>query len=188
MTLSRDLNTAVDCARVNASSRGRSILSGPMHATFRSEVAQGEFSLLSPRHASCIREQVRLLAYRFDIEIQQYANSGNHLHLLFKGKSRKGVQDFLRAVGCRVAQLVTGARRGKPFGKFWDALAFTRVIRGYRDFVNTRFYVLKNELEAEGWMDYERKTPAEARRERRSKGSKGRSSSAPFHFPRHFAS
>jgi putative transposase len=129
-----------------------------MHLVFRSSKATAALSLLHPDHHKNVRDKVSELANRFGVRIYQYANSGNHLHLLIRGRTRKGIQDFLRAVGCRVAQIVTGARKGKAFGRFWDELVFSRVVSGGRDFIETRFYVLQNELEAEGWVDHVRFT------------------------------
>ena len=43
-----------------------------------------------------------------------------------------------------------GARKGKAFGKrFWDHLAFTRIITGRRDFVSIKNYFYKNQSERE---------------------------------------
>ncbi len=131
----------------------------PMHITFRSTKAKGRLSFHGRSHGPnglSVDTLVRALAKRYRIRVYQYANSGNHLHLLARGSKRKDIQDFLRAVGSKVAQLVTGARKGKAFGKFWDALAFTRVVAWGRDFTEVRYYVLKNQLEAEGIIDHDR--------------------------------
>jgi REP element-mobilizing transposase RayT len=128
----------------------------PLHVTFRSAKARGELSFLHPRNARRVSAKARELAKRFQVRIHQYANSGNHLHLLIEGKTRKGLQDFLRAMGARIAGIVTGAKKGSPFGKFWDGLVFSRVVTRGRDFANTQWYVLKNHLEAEGLVDHDR--------------------------------
>jgi len=46
--------------------------------------------------------------------------------------------------------LVTHARKGNPQGKFWDSLAFTRIVQWGRDFKRLTHYFLKNELESLG--------------------------------------
>jgi hypothetical protein len=54
---------------------------------------------------------------------------GNHIHLKIKITDRKYFQNFLRTVTALIARKVTGAAKTKRFGKFWDALAFTRVVK-----------------------------------------------------------
>jgi REP element-mobilizing transposase RayT len=128
----------------------------PMHVTLKSSQARAELSLLHSRHAKRIQEVLRILASRYGIRIYQYANGGTHLHLLFSGKTRKSIQNFMKALSARIAQLVTHAKKGRAFGRFWDATFFSRVVNWVRDFTGVRFYVLKNELEAEGWAVYDR--------------------------------
>jgi hypothetical protein len=113
-------------------------------------------SMLRPERAKHIQRQLQSIAKRFHVRVYQYANSGNHLHLLLRGKTREGLQNFFRVSGSQIAQLVTGARKGQPFGKFWDSLVFTRLVTPGRDFNTARWYVLLNELEAEGIVDHER--------------------------------
>ena len=51
---------------------------------------------------------------------------------------------------------MTGARKGRPFGKFWDALAFTRVLKSRRDFLHVDRYIEGNQIEADfGRMERE---------------------------------
>jgi len=96
------------------------------------------------------------------VRIYQYANSGNHLHLLLRAKTRRGFQRFLRTFSALVPRIVTGAKKGMPIvardpkghGKFWDALAYTRIASWGRHFFNGRYYVIRNELEAEGAVSY----------------------------------
>jgi hypothetical protein len=64
---------------------------------------------------------------------------GNHLHLKIRFKNTENVGKFLKSFSATLARAITGARRGKKFGKFWDGLVFTRVIKskfeelGYRE-------------------------------------------------------
>lgn len=141
-----------------------------MNVVFKSSKAKGPMSFLHPKKVRAVDQTVRSIAEKYGIRIYQYANSGNHLHLLFKGPDRKAIQDFLRAIGSRVAQLMTGARKGQAFGRFWDGLAFSRVVEWGRAFREARFYVLRNQLEAEGFAEYERPSPADRARLRRRRG------------------
>jgi len=77
-----------------------------------------------------------------------YANVGNHLHLKIKISSRLNFQKFLKSLTTQIARRVTGARRGKPFGKFWQGLAFTRILYSSREELILRGYIAANREEA----------------------------------------
>ena len=62
------------------------------------------------------------------MEILDYVNMGNHLHIKVKFKDPKRFQQFLKSYTALLARKITGAKKGKPFGKFWDGLAYTRVL------------------------------------------------------------
>ena len=83
-----------------------------------------------------------------NIKIHNFANVGNHLHLVASFKLRRQMQKFLKVVASLIARLMTGARKGKPFGKFWDSVAFSRVINGLRDLKGVMNYVTANQIEA----------------------------------------
>jgi REP element-mobilizing transposase RayT len=126
----------------------------PMHVVLRSTRATGPWSLRRPAVDTRIRTTMRSLARRHSVRVYEFANVSNHLHLLVRAKERKAFQAFLRAFAGVTARLVTGARRGHAVGKFWDYLAFSRLVRWGRDFVGVRAYVMQNEMEARG-MPYE---------------------------------
>lgn len=106
--------------------------------------------MLRSAHERMIKREVHALARRFGVRVYQYANSGNHLHLMVRARTRRDFQAYLRTLGGIVARRITGARKGKPAGKFWDDLAYSRVVEWGKDFVNTKFYIVRNELEALG--------------------------------------
>jgi REP element-mobilizing transposase RayT len=123
----------------------------PMHVTLRSSVARGEWSFLHPKHAPFIRGELTRLAKRFHVVLYETSNVGNHLHLLLRPKTRDSLKRFLSALSGRISQHITGARRGKPFGKrFFDFIPHSRLVAWGRDLINTRGYVLQNTLEAMG--------------------------------------
>jgi REP element-mobilizing transposase RayT len=95
----------------------------------KSERATGELSLLRPQHRQFVRYTLVSKAKKFGILIGESVNMGNHIHLRLKASSRLGFQNFLRSVTTGIARKVTGARRGKKFGRFWQGLAYTRVIQ-----------------------------------------------------------
>ena len=98
----------------------------PMHVVLTSERARGSLSLR--RHDLAVRETLRAMARRFDIRVYDFANVGSHLHLLVRARRREAFQGFLRSFAGIVARRVTGARRGRPVGRFFGGLAWSRVV------------------------------------------------------------
>ncbi|MCM2280197.1 MAG: hypothetical protein NDJ89_19185, partial [Oligoflexia bacterium] len=49
-----------------------------------------------------------------------------------------------------IARTITGARKGVRKGRFWDALAYSRVVTWGRELKNVSIYVIMNELEGLG--------------------------------------
>jgi REP element-mobilizing transposase RayT len=73
----------------------------------------------------------------------------DHIHIFVSFKSRELIQSFMKVTTGLIARSITKAAKGKPFGKrFWDGLAFTRIITGRRDFASMR-NLAKNKLERE---------------------------------------
>jgi hypothetical protein len=87
------------------------------------------------------------LARQYGLRVYEFANAGNHLHILVRARRRVHLQHFLRAFAGIVARRVTGAEKGRPVGKFWDLLAYSRIVTWGRDFVGVRAYVIGNEVE-----------------------------------------
>jgi len=128
--------------------------SKPLHLVFRSERAKGNWSLKRFKHIEHIRKLTYGLAKINQVRIIQYANAGNHLHLLVHAKDRNGFKRFTRTLSGLVARLVTGAKKGNPVGKFWDTLFFSRVVEWGRAYFSAKGYVLQNELESNGIIPY----------------------------------
>ncbi len=94
----------------------------------------------------------RLYSYgnRFAIRIFRFANSGNHLHILLKSADKTNLQNFLRTFAGVIPRVVAGAKKGNPYGRFWDSLAYSKLLSFGRQFKNTSNYIAKNTLEAFG--------------------------------------
>lgn len=120
----------------------------PMHLVLRSSRARGKLSLLSK--AKAIEGLIQKSAKKHGVQVQQYANAGNHLHLIVKARTRRDFQNFLRNLTGKIAQLMTQAKKGNAFGKFWDTLAYTRVVEWGRALRVAKDYVMLNELETTG--------------------------------------
>ena len=100
----------------------------PAHVTLR--IREG---LPSLRRQSFVRELRRSFAAaceRGDFRIVQFSVQFDHLHLLVKAPTKEAFQHFLRTLTTLGARLITGAKKGLPQGKFWDAPAYSRIIPG----------------------------------------------------------
>ncbi|MCC7440543.1 MAG: transposase [Bdellovibrionales bacterium] len=132
----------------------------PVHVTLRSERARGRFSLLAPRVRFTVKKLVLRAAERHRVHVLRFVNVGNHMHVLVKAPTREAFQNFLRQAAGHVAQAVTGARKGAPCAgrhseasaprRFWDALAYSRVVKTPHEELGLQRYFLKNLAEALG--------------------------------------
>ena len=91
---------------------------------------------------------LRQKAKKFGVRIAELANVGNHLHLKVRITSRLAFRSFLKAVTNLIARKITGARKGKPFGKFWQGQAFTRILTSKFEELNLYGYIKANQIEA----------------------------------------
>jgi REP element-mobilizing transposase RayT len=119
----------------------------PIHVVLRSSVAKGRWSLRRPDTTRQVFNAMQRLARRFGVRVYEFANATNHLHMLIRAKCRHALQGFLRAFAGIAARIVTGAQKGRPIGKFWDWLAYSRIVEWGRDFFGAWAYVFQNELE-----------------------------------------
>jgi hypothetical protein len=136
------------------SNRGKRKLERPLstkqwiHLVLKSDKAIGKMSFLNPVHKLMIEQTLRSKSKKFGVPIADKANAGNHLHLKIRITSRESFQQFLKSSTSLIARKITGARRGKPFGRFWQGLAYTRVLKSWTEELNLRGYIMANRLEA----------------------------------------
>lgn len=78
----------------------------PLHLTLRSDYAYGSRSLL--KHRSLINHVGRKFSSRFGVRIYRQAICGNHLHLIVRGTTREGLQNFFRVFAGHIAQQILG--------------------------------------------------------------------------------
>lgn len=120
----------------------------PVHLLLKSSHARAKLSMLSGKNRLEIKALITKWAAKFSIKIHGMENMGNHLHIIATFPRREAFADFLRTITSLIARKITGARKGRPFGKrFWDDLAFTRVITGWRDVKGVKNYLGKNAVE-----------------------------------------
>jgi hypothetical protein len=119
-----------------------------IHLTLKSEKAKGPWSFLTPKNQALVTEILKSKAYKWGIQIAQVVNVGNHLHIKLKFKYREGFQNFLRSVTALIVRKITKARRGVKAGKFWQGLAFTRVLKTSFEEMQLKGYFKANALQA----------------------------------------
>jgi REP element-mobilizing transposase RayT len=122
--------------------------SKPLHLVLKSDKAVGRLSFLSLKNKPMVERIIRQKAKKFGILIQDFANVGNHLHLKLKISSRENFQKFLKAITTQIAKGVTQAKKGKPFGRFWQGLAFTRILTSRKEELYLKGYIEANRKEA----------------------------------------
>jgi hypothetical protein len=121
----------------------------PVHLILKSTKARQKLSMLNPR----VRQWIWLLVYhkadQFKVKLEGFANVGNHLHLKVKFRRREHFQKYLKSISALIARKVTDARKGKKFGKFWDCLAFTKVIKVWAQELRLNRYIVANAIEGQ---------------------------------------
>lgn len=136
-----------------AASKGKRKLRRPLatkkwiHLVLKSNKAMGKLSMLASRNAEFIDKLIAAKAKKFGVEVKEFVNMGNHLHFQIRIASRESFQNFLRSISNLIARHVTGARKGKRFGKFWQDLAFTRVIVSAFELTGLERYMLANKIQ-----------------------------------------
>lgn len=119
-----------------------------IHLVLKSDKAVGKLSFLLPKNKQLIKVILNSKAKQFGITLADGANVGNHLHLKIKIQSRKNFQKFLKSITCLIARKITGAKKGNKFGRFWQGLAFTRVLTSSLQELNLKGYIAANRKEA----------------------------------------
>jgi REP element-mobilizing transposase RayT len=123
----------------------------------RSSLATGSSSFF--KHAKKIEAVVQKQAATFGVTVYDFANGGNHLHLIVKCAKPALFKNFLRAVAGLIARAILRAEKGVPKlaagKKFWDARPFTRVANWGRAYEYLKSYLVLNKLEALGFVAHQ---------------------------------
>jgi REP element-mobilizing transposase RayT len=114
---------------------------------FKSSKAKGRLSFYAHRLfvASLLKEKSR----KFFVEVLDFVNMGNHLHLKVRFKDRHRFGQFLKSYAGTLARQITGARKGRSFGRFWDGLVFTRILMSSLEELGLRGYFESNHRQRE---------------------------------------
>lgn len=121
----------------------------PIHLVLRARKSV----LRLPKNQSVVEKTIRQTARKYGIRIFEYANVGNHLHLLIRVSNVALWRRFIREISGRIAQLARPADCDSA-GGFWLNRPFTRIVRGWRRAYRVvRDYIVLNQLEAECFID-----------------------------------
>ncbi len=119
-----------------------------IHLVLKSSRAKGEWSFLRLQNKIFIKQLVLKKAKQHGVTVGGYENVGNHLHLKVKITCRQLFQSYLKALTGIIARKVTGARKGRPIGRFWEGVPFTRVLKSALEEVRLRGYIEANRVQA----------------------------------------
>ena len=117
------------------------------HVVFKSSKATGDLSFY--KHKNLVSKLLQEKSRKFFIEILDWVNMGNHLHLKIRFKDRKYVGAFFKSFSATLARKITGAKKGNRFGKFWDGLVFTRILSTKIEELGIRGYFEANHRQRE---------------------------------------
>ncbi len=117
------------------------------HVVFKSSKAIGDLSFYT--HKKLVANLLIEKSRKFYIEVLDWVNMGNHLHLKIRFKDRKYVGMFLKSFSATLARKITGANRGNRFGKFWDGLVYTRVLTSKLEELGIKGYFEANHRQRE---------------------------------------
>lgn len=113
------------------------------HIVFKSSKARGRWCFL--RNQRVVRALLEERTRKFFVEVVEWVNMGNHLHLKVRFKDAESFQNFLRTFPAMLARKITGARRGRKLRcKFWDGIAFTRVLTSKLEELGLKGYFQAN--------------------------------------------
>ncbi len=126
-----------------------------LHMVLRSTKATGDWSFKKPKNEAKIRRIVDKFSLKYGIKILRLGNAGNHLHFQIKIGNRHTYRPFIRAITSAIAMAISGTSRWnplkkKPSDRFWDYRPFTRVIIGFKAFLDLQNYIDINQLEGFG--------------------------------------
>jgi REP element-mobilizing transposase RayT len=105
-----------------------------------------------PKAFGKVDAAVNRCARKYGVRVYQYANVGNHIHLLIKIPRRGAWAGFIRELTGEIAAAMKVLFDIKE--KFWMFRPHTRIVHGWRKaFTIAKSYVYLNIIEAEGFID-----------------------------------
>jgi len=127
----------------------------PLHVVFKIRGGSLKKGLRSPEAFSCVHKLIGRCSKKFFVKIEQFSVNADHIHLLLRCSKRSMFHHFFRVLAGQIAQQLTGTQNKKKEGLgIWKSRPWSRVIKGYKNYVTVRNYVLLNKKEAEGKIAY----------------------------------
>lgn len=118
------------------------------HIVFKSSKAHGKWCFLRNKHI--VQRLLHERSRKFFVQVEDFVNMGNHLHIRVKFKDRKAFQNFLRSFAAMLARKITGASKSNKLkSKFWDGLVYTRVLISRLEELGLKGYFLANRKQKE---------------------------------------
>ena len=117
------------------------------HLVLKSSKARGALSFY--RHKGLVSQLLKTYSRKNFVELLDFVNMGNHLHLKVRFQRAEDFQNFLRVFCGVLSRKITNAHRGTRFGRFWDGLAYTRVLLSRLEELGLRVYFAANLKERE---------------------------------------
>ena len=110
----------------------------PTHLVLRAERS----AMRNPKYYLKVNQIVRAACAKHGVKLYEYANVGNHLHLLLKLQTRRSWAAFIRELTGRIAQLTKIK---------WVHRSFNRIVCGWKKAYRiVREYVELNRRDADG--------------------------------------
>lgn len=98
-----------------------------------------------------VNTSVTRICKKHGVRLYEYANVGNHLHLLIRLPSVRAWAAFIRELTGRIAQIAGELKGQEAAPNFWKHRPFTRIVRGWQKAYRlAKDYVWMNVLEGEG--------------------------------------
>jgi REP element-mobilizing transposase RayT len=116
-----------------------------IHLVLKSKKAKGQHSFF--KHKDDILKILKKYSAKYGVQIKEAVNMGNHIHFKIKITERKAFANFLRTTTALIARKVTGATKANSFGRFWDGIPFTRVLKTSYEEFQLRGYFKANRIE-----------------------------------------
>ena len=128
-----------------------------LHIVLKSDKAEKSETqdLRLTKTKSEIEALVKTKTSEHGIRIHELAIASNHIHILISLKNRRKYLSWIRRLTGLIARKMLGAEKGRPGGtSFWTHRPFTRVVFWGRDYWGVKNYIVRNILEAIGFIPY----------------------------------
>lgn len=145
-----------------------------LHFVLRSQFAHGKTSFRTLKNQRGISSILKKASVKYSIRIYRQAIQSNHIHLVLKVPSRYAYKCFIAVISGKIASFVMNFISFKNFVKdlsirdtgegyktphngqaFWEYRPFSRLLYWGKDYKKALTYLLKNTLEALGFIKYE---------------------------------